>query len=194
MRPAVLHDTAAAIMLWGSIGLWFVIESALRERTRAQGREARDWTMLAILLPFPVWVAGGALAASAHLAPIPGPAWWPVVTGVTLLWLGIALRVWSVLTLGRFFKMTVVVQDDHRVVERGPYRLLRHPSYTGALMIATGIGLAEGDWVSVAIMVIGVLVPLLIRIRVEERTLLAELGEDYADYAQRTARLVPGVF
>lgn len=194
MGPLVLHDTLAAILVWGSYAAWFAIESALRTRMRGEGRESRDVTALLVMLSFPVSMAVGALVANSHPAPIAGAAWWPVIAGLVLVWLGVALRVWSILTLGRFFKLTVVIQDDHRVIDRGPYRLLRHPSYTGALVIAAGFGLAEGDFVSLAIVVLGVLVPLLIRIRVEERTLLAELGDAYADYARRTARLVPGVY
>jgi protein-S-isoprenylcysteine O-methyltransferase Ste14 len=194
MGPLVLHDTLAAILFWGSYAAWFAIESALRQRGSGQGRESRDPTALLVMLSFPVWMVVGALVADGRPAPIGSASWWPVVSGLVLVWLGIALRVWSILTLGRFFKLTVVIQDDHRVVERGPYRLLRHPSYTGALIIAAGFGLAEADLVSLAIVLVGVLVPLLIRIRVEERTLLSELGDAYADYARRTARLVPGVY
>ncbi len=194
MTPLVLHDTAAEIMLWGSVALWFVIECVLRQRAGAEGRDARDWTALLLFLLLPVCVAAGAWAASNHLAPLPGSAWWPVVAGVTLLWLGVALRVWAILTLGRFFQMTVAIQEEHRVIVHGPYRLLRHPSYAGSLTIAAGIGLAQGDWVSIAIVLLGLAVPLLIRIQVEERVLLAELGDDYAAYARRTARLIPGLF
>jgi len=194
MGPLVLHDTLAAILVWGSYAAWFAIESALRQRGGGQGRESRDVTALLVMLSFPVWMAVGALVADGRPAPIAGAAWWPVISGLALIWLGIALRVWSILTLGRFFKLTVVIQEDHRVIDSGPYRLLRHPSYTGALIIAAGFGLAEGDLLSLAIVLVGVLVPLLIRIRVEERTLLSELGDAYADYARRTARLVPGVY
>lgn len=105
-----------------------------------------------------------------------------------------AFRSWSIYTLGRFFKLTVVIQDDHRVIDSGPYKFVRHPSYIGSIVAMTGLGLAEGDWVSVAIMFLGTLTAFVLRIRIEERTLAAELGEEYVAYSQRTARLLPGVY
>ncbi len=194
MRPLVLHETVPELLLWGSFLLWLVIESVVKRRSRAESVEGKEWTLSLIMVMLLVSLVAATAAASRHLAPIPGPAWWPVAAGVTLLWLGVALRLWAIFTLGRFFKLTVVIQENHRVIDRGPYRWLRHPSYSGGLLAAAGIGLAEGDWVSVAIMVVGLSIAYLIRIPVEERALLADLGDEYAAYAKRTARLVPGLF
>ena len=63
---------------------------------------------------------------------------------------GVAFRLWAVLSLGRFFRVAVTTQDDHRLIERGPYRRLRHPSYTGALVTLFGFGLTIGNWLSLA--------------------------------------------
>jgi protein-S-isoprenylcysteine O-methyltransferase Ste14 len=125
---------------------------------------------------------------------LPGPAWWPFVVGLALLWGGLALRWWAVLELGRFFQVTVVVQDDHRVVETGPYRVLRHPSYTGLLLIFVGVGFTLGNWLSVAACLVFPFLGVLRRIRVEEAVLTRELGEPYRAYSARTRRLVPRVW
>jgi protein-S-isoprenylcysteine O-methyltransferase Ste14 len=194
MRPLVLHDLVAEILLWGSVALWVINEHRLRVRSSSQGSEPQEWTFFLIVLFLIGSIVGAALVASDRVAPLPGPAWWPVAAGVILLWLGIALRLWAISTLGRFFKMTIAIQEGHRVISDGPYHWLRHPCYTGTLLIAIGVGLAEGDWFSVAIMWIALTIALLTRIRAEERTLRAQLGDEYAAYAQRTARLVPGLF
>src|SRR6185312_12088385 len=77
------------------------------------------------------------------------------VAGVVLMWAGMALRIWAVLVLGRFFRITVMVQDEHRLVEEGPYKILRHPAYSGGLLTMVGIGLAMGNWLSLlAIMLV----------------------------------------
>jgi protein-S-isoprenylcysteine O-methyltransferase Ste14 len=143
-----------------------------------------------------VWssLAAGIVVSVHDVAPIAGDSWGPVAAGLLLIWTGLAFRTWSIHTLGRFFKLTVVIQDGHRVIDHGPYRLLRHPSYLGMIVAMTGLGVTEGDWASTAIMLSGTLAAFLMRIRVEERTLLAELGDEYAAYAKRTARLLPGVF
>ena len=111
-----------------------------------------------------------------------------------LLWLGIGFRLWAIHTLGRFFRGVVHVQADHEVVRRGPYRLLRHPAYAGALVAVVGLALTFGNWAAFVIYIACGTVGVLYRIRVEERVLLAELGDAYLDYAATTARLVPHVW
>jgi protein-S-isoprenylcysteine O-methyltransferase Ste14 len=194
MRPLALHNGLAEALLWGSFLLWFTIESVIRRRSRKDSVESREWTLSLMMMLFLISFAGAALVASTNVAPLPGSAWWVVAAGVTLLWLGVAFRLWAIFTLGRFFKLTVVIQEDHRVIDRGPYRWLRHPSYTGALVAGAGIGLALGDWLSIAVVLAGMSLAYLIRIPIEERALLEEFGDDYAAYAARTARLVPGLF
>ena len=194
MQPLVFYDPAAEIIFWGSLALLIAIECVVRVRTDSQGRTSREWTLSLVVFSLVASMLVAGIVARHKLAPLPGPTWWPVAAGVALLWTGVAFRLWAVNTLGRFFKVVVIIQDDHRVVDRGPYRWIRHPSYTGGMITAIGIGLAYADWLSIAIMAVFPLIALLVRIRVEERMLLQELGEEYAVYAQRTARLLPGVF
>ncbi|MEA2272982.1 MAG: hypothetical protein QOI98_1690 [Solirubrobacteraceae bacterium] len=125
---------------------------------------------------------------------LPGPGWLPVVVGVTLMVAGMAFRLWSIRTLGRFFTVTVNVADDQRVVDTGPYAVLRHPSYTGMLIVYLGIGAALDSWFSLIATPIPLAAAILTRIRHEERTLHDGLGPAYAAYADRTKRLVPFVW
>ena len=105
---------------------------------------------------------------------------------------GIALRWWAVMTLGRFFTTRVMTRTDQTVVQSGPYRWVRHPSYTGALMTVLGVLLCNLNWLSLACFVVA-LPGFAYRIRVEERALESALGEPYRDYERRTKRLVPFV-
>ena len=111
------------------------------------------------------------------------------LAGLVVLWTGIGLRWWAVRTLGRFFRTEVVIQPEHRLVTSGPYRLLRHPAYTGALLASAGLGLALGSWLSLALCLLLPLAGYLWRIRIEEQALLRLPG--YAEYAARTRRLIP---
>jgi protein-S-isoprenylcysteine O-methyltransferase Ste14 len=194
VRPLVLHDGPWRAAFSASLGLWAIVDVAVRWRTRRQGRSPAEWTFFFIVLVMSASAVGAAIAVGNHVAPIPGPAWLPPAIGLPLLWAGAALRSWAIHTLGGLFKLVVVIQRDHRVVDRGPYRWVRHPSYTGAILGCAGIGLAEGDWVSLGALLVGSLVAFVVRIRVEERALLDALGEEYAAYVERTARLVPGVY
>lgn len=93
--------------------------------------------------------------------------------------------------LGRYFTAVVAVQEAQPVVESGPYRWVRHPSYTGALIAALGGATVCESWVG-AVLTVGLLLPVyLYRIGREEALLRAHLGERYERYALRTGRLVP---
>jgi protein-S-isoprenylcysteine O-methyltransferase Ste14 len=78
----------------------------------------------------------------------PGAAAFAV--GLVIMVGGVLLRGWSFKTLGEYFTFNVMVSSDQPVVTSGPYRLLRHPSYTGLLMFSAGIGVASANWVGLA--------------------------------------------
>jgi hypothetical protein len=77
------------------------------------------------------------------------------VAGVVVIWAGLAVRIWAVLTLAGSFSTFIQVNTDQTVVTRGPYRWVRHPSYTGLLLIALGFGLSAGNWLSLLICTAG---------------------------------------
>ena len=96
--------------------------------------------------------------------------------------------------LARQFTVDVSVRPDHELVRRGPYRLVRHPSYTGALLTFLGFALALGSWASLAAVMVPVVLAFLRRIRIEERVLAEAFPEAYPAYARTTWRLVPYVW
>jgi protein-S-isoprenylcysteine O-methyltransferase Ste14 len=114
--------------------------------------------------------------------------------GLLLFVVGILLRWYSIIWLGRFFTVNVAISAEHRVINSGPYRFVRHPSYTGALLAFVGFGLCVGNWISLLVLVIPITAAFLWRIRIEEEVLVDGLGEDYRRYASRTKRLVPFVY
>jgi protein-S-isoprenylcysteine O-methyltransferase Ste14 len=114
--------------------------------------------------------------------------------GMVVLLAGLALRGWSFKVLGDYFTFTVMVSSDQPVVGAGPYRVLRHPGYSGILLACAGVGLAAANWVALGVAVAAPLALLLVRIRIEERALLATLGERYLSYAAGHKRLVPLVW
>ncbi|HXB46911.1 MAG TPA: isoprenylcysteine carboxylmethyltransferase family protein [Streptosporangiaceae bacterium] len=128
----------------------------------------------------PATATGGGLAVTA--------------AGLAAFILGVALRTWAILALGHLFKFVVVIQEDHRVVSSGPYRLVRHPSYSGGLLALAGAGIALHNWISIVAAAGVPLLAILIRIAVEEARLTRDLGEDYRRYARCTKRLIPGVW
>ena len=148
----------------------------------------------ALALSVMLGTVGAFLADDRIDASLPGGDTWPVVVGLTMFWIGVAIRAWSIRTLGRFFRFEVVVLSDHRVIDTGPYRLVRHPSYTGGVLAFTGVGVALDNWLSIASLLVLPLIGYLQRIELEEAVLRAQLGEEYRRYKRRTKRLIPGVW
>ena len=114
--------------------------------------------------------------------------------GLAVFVLGMALRAWSIRTLGRFFTVEVAIAGDHRIIDTGPYRLLRHPSYTGSLLMFLGYLTCFGNLWTMLIVFVPVLVVLVRRIVIEEAALAGNFGDAWRAYCQRTWRLVPLVF
>jgi protein-S-isoprenylcysteine O-methyltransferase Ste14 len=114
--------------------------------------------------------------------------------GITLMLAGLAFRFYAMQVLGRFFTYNIAVQAGQTVVEAGPYRYIRHPSYTGALITLVGLGLTLGNWASLLTIIACMGIAYAYRITVEEAALVAVLGEPYKQYMRRTQRLVPFVF
>src|SRR5207237_8307006 len=124
----------------------------------------------------------------AGVGPLPD---WVFYPGIFLMLLGVLVRQWAIAVLGRFFSLTVRVAEDHRVVARGPDRLVRHPSYTGVLITFIGLALAVQSWGALLVLLPVFCVSYGYRMRVEERVLQSELGPDYAEYMKRTKQLIP---
>lgn len=116
---------------------------------------------------------------------------WIFYIGISLMLLGVLVRQYAIASLGRFFSLTVQIAEDHKVVEKGPYRLVRHPSYTGVLITFIGLGLAVQSLGALLLLLIVFGTSFGYRIHVEERTLTSELGQDYVSYMKRTKRLIP---
>ena len=195
MKPLVVHDAAAAAVYWVCIGTWLLAELAYMRRTAAGDPEGRDLSTLLLTLTTLAGLGLAVLAAyELDSLTLPGAGWWPLVAGLAVMAAALALRVWAIRSLGRYFKYVVEIQEGHEVIETGPYRLLRHPSYTGMIGAAFGGGLALGNWLSPLLFGGAALVGFTIRLLSEERQLSASLGEPYRDYMRRTWRLVPHVW
>jgi len=128
---------------------------------------------------------------NSHRVPGPRLGVAAVVAGVGISLAGMALRLWAVRTLGQYFTYVVKVTPDQTVVETGPYRLIRHPSYAGALLTGIGIGLSMGYAATAAIIGATSLLAYLLRMRVEEKALAEGIGPPYRAYMARTRRLIP---
>ena len=132
--------------------------------------------------------------ADAHPRTMLGGAHWLRTAAIILFVAGLAVRWTAIFSLGRSFSTNVAIRPTQAVHKKGLYRWVRHPSYTGMLLIFAAIGINERNWVSLAIMLTFPTAALLYRIRVEEMALTDAFGEDYVNYSRVTKRLLPGLY
>lgn len=160
---------------------------------KRQGSPVRRGNRGSNLLVMISWIAVlfvGQVFAKSDVALLPS---WAFYLGIVVMLTGIAVRQWAIAVLGRYFSGVIGTQEGQKVVESGPYRLVRHPSYTGALLIEVGIGLALQSWGAVLVIALVFAICYGHRMFVEEKVLVANLGDSYSDYMKRTKRLIPFV-
>ncbi len=198
MAPLIAHSSFHLIVFDVAIVVCFVPEwygSVFRRVEKGaviRDRGSHIWLVVAIGVGF--FVAFGFVFGS-----VPGTtlAWHQPVLfwiGIALMLAGRAFRSYAIHVLGRFFTRTVATRADQYVVDTGPYRLIRHPSYSGALVMFLGMGLAMTNWAALLAIMAGAAIGYGYRVHVEEQALCADLGEPYRDYMRRTRRFVPHVW
>lgn len=115
-----------------------------------------------------------------------------IVAGTVLTVFGTVLRAWGVWTLGEYFSIHIEVKDKHELIEKGPYKFIRHPAYAGNIIQAVGIPLILNAYYSLGISAVLIFL-FLYRLKLEEEVLIREV-KGYRDYVKRTDRLIPKVW
>ncbi|HYW82638.1 MAG TPA: isoprenylcysteine carboxylmethyltransferase family protein [Spirochaetia bacterium] len=187
--PFVLAGVTVA---WIGFEIWLIV----RDRINGKGRPGKDkgtlyFNFIAIIVGLTI---AGFLNGKSRFF-FPGgrteAGFW---IGIAIMIAGFALRVWAVVALGVSFRTTVETHANQDVVESGPYKLIRHPSYTGLLLLCLGDGISLQNWLSLAFAVLLPLLALLYRIRIEEATLVSAMGSRYQEYQARTKKLIPWIW
>ncbi len=180
------------VWIWTFMPEWRIVQQARIDSKNADSKDAGSIRVImaamwiSFLLSFvTAWVRLFAFPAGAQL--------YTFYVGVALFALGSLLRRACWRALGEFFTGDVRARADQPVIQTGPYRWVRHPSYTAAMLIFIGIGLALGNWLSLALLTTGAVVAYGYRVKVEERALVQEIGEPYVQYMRTHKRFVPGI-
>ena len=119
---------------------------------------------------------------------------WIVCLADLLLVSGIGIRIWAIRHLGKYFTVDVGIQQGHKVIQDGPYRFVRHPSYSGAVVALAGLGCLTFNWLGLILILLGTSVAYALRILVEEKALCEQFGAEYEKYTARTKRLIPRIY
>ncbi len=121
---------------------------------------------------------------------------YPLTSYIGLLCIlsGIAVRWTAILTLGKQFTTTLTIVENHKIIDNGIYKYIRHPSYTGALMSFFGLSITYSNWITFIIIFFPILFGYIYRIKIEEKLLMNHFGEEYSIYARKTHRLIPKIY
>ena len=177
----------AVVVIWVASEIGVAI--AKRSRGGSSRKDRGSLTLLWIAITIAAF-AGGTIASSVRIARMPREAFW---IGIALIILGIIVRAIAIVTLWRYFTVAVEIATGHELIERGMYRVIRHPSYTGLLLSFLGLGFAFRNWISLAVVMTVTFLALSYRVRVEEAALIEHFGDRYREYMKRTKRFIPGL-
>lgn len=197
MVPLAYSDIGAKFAFYVALGMFGASEWSIRLRSRMNhGGTRQDRGSIYVVIATCLLGVGAAfiIADNVHATALDVARWPIFVVGLAVIVLGIALRQWSVFALGRFFTVQVQVREGQTVVDTGPYRYVRHPSYSAIIMSFAGIGVALENWLALLGILVIPTIGLAVRIRVEERALLEALGEPYRQFSASRARLIPKVW
>jgi protein-S-isoprenylcysteine O-methyltransferase len=196
LAAAPLHFTyPCAILFWAVFAWCFAAELLLIARNRPQSAIVAPSSLRVLTIGLAL-----AFACAFSLAGKPAWRWSPAMThvaffsGLSLLVTGSLLRRHCWRVLGNYFSGHVAAQINHPVITSGAYAWVRHPSYSGALLMNTGVGIAIGSWASAAVLLLASTALYGHRIAVEEKFMLANLGEPYRVFMAGRKRLVPHVY
>ena len=200
MVPLIYTNSIAAVIFAVACLVWLVPEmmgafsqmaKIARQAALVQDRGSMSlliglqWTGLALNFAL-AWLFPGAAILRGRAVLF--------VLGLLFILLGVALRWYAIRTLGRYFTRDVAVSVDQQVVQQGPYRLIRHPAYSGTFLTMLGVGLAVTNWASLVAIMAGVFAGHFYRVGIEEKALIHSIGQPYVDYMRRTRRFIPLLF
>ena len=107
---------------------------------------------------------------------------------------GSIIRLVALRTLGKYFSIMVAIQQNHTLVKKGIYSLIRHPAYTGLFLFMLGMGLSLGNWLSLFIIFAASVTIVFVRVPLEEKALIEKFGDEYRSYMKKTKRYIPYLF
>jgi len=183
-----------ALIFW-TVDVWaFYPEFGVLWRANREGNVKDANSLQVILFGLNIAYFGAFVGAWWHPMQIVNYRLGIFFIGIALMIAGSLLRRHCFRMLGESFTGDVRASTDQKVVNRGAYSILRHPSYTAAIILNAGLALALGSWASLILIVVASFLVYSYRISVEERALLNTIGEPYRDFMNSRKRLIPFVY
>ncbi len=178
-----------SIVCWWFLETW-IIARELGDVNKSKDQSTRKYVVMGIFTA----IGAGILCSKLPFGKIGINSSVRFITAIIFIWTGLIVRWRAVVTLGRFFRSTVMIQKDHKLITGGLYKYVRHPSYTGVVLMLLGTGIGLGNWLGLFLIPMIGLLGIARRIKVEEDELINSLGKEYKDYMKNTFRLIPLIY
>ena len=185
------------LLWWILVCVWAASETCLTiaTRTRRSGGMVKDrGSMTVIWVTIALAITAGEMIRASMGPNLFGGTHWLILAAIVVVMAGIAIRWTAILSLGNAFSSNVAIRHTQTIYRNGLYRFVRHPSYTGMLMVFLAVGLQERNWIAFIAVMAPTTAAVLYRIHVEEAALNEAFGTEYAAYSEQTKRLIPGIY
>lgn len=188
--PNAVASIVFQILVYGI----FIMELAvvLRRRKNAQKKDKGTALILFASIFLAFFIMNILLKTGVGL--LPKEYHWVTYIGFAIIIVGMIFRWYSINVLGKYFTGVVMIQQDHKIIKKGPYKILRHPSYTGGIIYLVGVGVSANDWLTTLVFLITSGISYSYRIKIEEKALLEHFGNDYSNYQKETWKMIPYIY
>ena len=181
-----------ALVVWLGSEAYLILRDGAHGKGRtAIDRKTRNYNTIATIVALTLAPAVSWITAIRFDSPGLSAILW---IGSVVMVIGFLLRHWSIIVLGRYFRTTIELEKGQIVVQKGPYKYVRHPSYAGIILFFTGYGLISRNWLALVVAVCLPTISLIYRIQIEEVALAEGLGAEYVAYQKKTKKLIPGIW
>jgi protein-S-isoprenylcysteine O-methyltransferase Ste14 len=191
-KPELIFHYKNIILIAANVCLWLFQPSVSAKETKEN--KSKDqysvvliiiMSMLSTIIPIIDWAYFSDNTSSNGVL---------TIVGFVILWSGVLLRNYSIKILGKHFTATIQLQKEHKLISKGPYSAIRHPSYLGALLALVGSAMFLNSLIGTFAAVVAMITAYVVRIKAEEKVLENLFGNEYQDYKNRTKKLIPFVW
>lgn len=191
-NPALILNPKILVIIVGSICVWLT-QPAFTVSETSEKKQSDKFSVILILsmslisgvVPIIDW---------AYFNPDKNHPGILTIAGFVMIVTGILFRAWAVKTLGEYFTPTVQIKDSHKLINTGPYKIIRHPSYFAAFLSITGAAVLLESITGMAVSIAAMSFAYYIRIGIEEQKLVEHFGNRYREYKLNTKRIIPYIF
>jgi protein-S-isoprenylcysteine O-methyltransferase Ste14 len=191
-KPALLFHYKPIIILVGALAMFFT-QPAFSVQEVVTNKKTDRYSIVIILLAS-IFSVGLSLVEWAYFKDPQQSSVLFTITGIALICSGLILRLYSIVTLGKYFTATARSTNEHLLIKSGPYSLVRHPSYLGAMIVMIGVPVLLNNVITLFITIILLSIAYVIRINAEEKLLISIFGDEYKNYSLYVKKLIPGIW